>query len=62
MKGIVEGLLFVIGDEGLSLALGGLGKGVSPTTMAMAYATIANDGTYISPTFYWSIYHHDIQV
>ncbi|MBR3697121.1 MAG: penicillin-binding protein [Clostridia bacterium] len=44
-----------LGDEGLSLALGGLGKGVSPTTMAMAYATIANDGTYISPTFYTKV-------
>lgn len=42
-------------DEGLSLALGGLGEGVSPTTMAMAYATIANDGTYIEPTFYTKV-------
>ncbi len=40
------------GDEGLSLALGGLGKGVTPLEMAGAYATIANDGTYIQPTFY----------
>ena len=44
-----------LGDEGLSLALGGLGKGVSPTHMAMAYATIANDGTYIEPTFYTKV-------
>ena len=42
-------------DEGLSLALGGLGQGVSPTHMAMAYATIANDGTYIEPTFYTKV-------
>lgn len=40
------------GNEGLSLALGGLGKGVTVTEMAGAYSAIANDGTYIEPTFY----------
>lgn len=40
------------GDEGLSLALGGLGNGVTPLEMAGAYSAIANDGTYIKPTFY----------
>lgn len=40
------------GDEGLSLALGGVGKGISPLEMAGAYSTIANDGVYIEPTFY----------
>lgn len=40
------------GDEGLSLALGGLGNGVTMAEMAGAYSTIANDGTYIEPTFY----------
>lgn len=39
-------------DENLALALGGLDKGISPLEMAGAYATIANDGTYIEPTFY----------
>lgn len=39
-------------EEGLSLALGGLSKGVTVTEMAGAYATIANDGTFIEPTFY----------
>lgn len=39
-------------DEGLSLALGGVGKGISPLEMAGAYSTIANDGVYIEPTFY----------
>ena len=39
-------------DEGLSLALGGLSKGVTVTEMAGAYAAIANDGNYIEPTFY----------
>ena len=39
-------------DENLSLALGGITYGVSPLEMAAAYATIANDGEYIEPTFY----------
>lgn len=42
-------------DENLSLALGGLDKGISPLQMASAYATIANGGVYIEPTFYKSI-------
>ena len=42
-------------DESLMLALGGLKKGVTPLEMAGAYATIANDGTYIEPTFYTKI-------
>ena len=39
-------------DNGLPLSLGGLEKGISPLQMAGAYATIANDGVYIEPTFY----------
>ena len=39
-------------DDNLNLALGGLDKGISPLELAGAYATIANDGTYIEPTFY----------
>lgn len=39
-------------DESLMLALGGLKKGITPLEMAGAYATIANDGVYIEPTFY----------
>src|SRR5699024_3460582 len=42
-------------DEGLPLALGGLDNGITPLEMAAAYATIANDGIYIEPTFYSSI-------
>lgn len=42
-------------DENLALALGGLDKGISPLEMAGAYATIANDGIYIEPTFYTKI-------
>ena len=42
-------------DNSLPLALGGLDKGISPLEMAGAYATIANDGVYIEPTFYSKI-------
>ena len=42
-------------DKTLVLALGGLQRGISPLEMAGAYATIANDGVYIEPTFYSSI-------
>ncbi len=42
-------------DESLSLALGGLDQGITPLEMAAAYATIANDGVYIEPTFYVDI-------
>ena len=42
-------------DESLSLALGGLDKGITPLEIAAAYATIANDGVYIEPTFYTEI-------
>lgn len=42
-------------DEGVSLALGGLNEGTSPTNMAMAYATVANDGVYLSPTYYTKV-------
>ena len=39
-------------DAGLALALGGVSNGISPLEMAAAYATLANDGVYIEPTFY----------
>lgn len=42
-------------DNSLPLSLGGLEKGISPLQMAGAYATIANDGEYIEPTFYTKI-------
>ena len=42
-------------DESLPLSLGGLEKGISPLQMTGAYATIANDGEYIEPTFYSKI-------
>jgi len=42
-------------DDNLNLALGGLQKGISPMQMCSAYNSIANNGTYISPTFYTKI-------
>lgn len=49
-------------NEGLSLALGGMSYGVSPLEMAGAYATIANDGMYIEPTFYTKVLDDDNKV
>ena len=46
-------------DNVLSLALGGMTTGVSPLEMASAYGTIANDGLYITPTFYTSVTDSD---
>lgn len=42
-------------DYGLSLAIGGLHKGISPLEMAGAYATIANNGVYKEPIFYTKV-------
>lgn len=47
------------GDEGVALALGGVGNGISPLEMAGAYATIANKGVYIEPTFYIKVEDSD---
>lgn len=46
-------------DNYLGLSLGGLTKGISPLEMAAAYATIANDGVYIEPTFYTKVVDAD---
>ena len=45
----------VYNDEALPLAIGGLSEGISPLEMAAAYATIANNGEYIKPTFYTKV-------
>lgn len=42
-------------DSNINLALGGLDKGISPLELAGAYATIANNGKYIEPTFYTKV-------
>jgi len=39
-------------EDGLSLALGGMSQGPTVLEMTAAYATIANYGEYIEPTFY----------
>ncbi len=49
-------------DAGLATAIGGLTYGVSPLEMAGAYASIANDGTYIEPTFYSKVEDTDGKV
>ncbi len=46
------GITTIDDNEGLSIGLGGLRNGASVLEIAGAYATIANDGTYIEPTFY----------
>lgn len=46
-------------DNSYSLALGGLTHGISPLEMAAAYATIANSGVYIEPTFYTKVEDSD---
>ena len=53
------GLKEIKGDEGLSLALGGLTTGVSTMQMAAAYGMVANDGVYIEPVFYTKILDKD---
>ena len=42
-------------DADLSLALGGTTNGATPLEMAAAYSTIANDGVYITPTYYTKV-------
>ena len=42
-------------DADLSLSLGGTTNGATPLEMASAYATIANDGVHITPTFYTKV-------
>lgn len=42
-------------DASLGLAIGGTTNGTNPLQMAAAYATIANGGEYIEPTFYTKV-------
>ena len=49
-------------DINYSTALGGLTDGVSNLELTAAYASIANDGVYIPPTFYTKILDHDGKV
>ena len=45
--------------DGLAFAIGGATYGISPLEMAATYATIANDGVYIEPTFYTKVVDKD---
>lgn len=45
-------------DKNLSLALGGITRGVSPLELTAAYGAIANNGVYIKPTFYTKVLNH----
>lgn len=46
-------------DRNISLALGGLSKGVSVLELTAAYSSIANQGVYNTPRLYTQIYTHD---
>ena len=46
-------------DNTLPLSIGGLTEGISPLEMAGAYASIANDGVYITPIFYTKVVDKD---
>lgn len=41
-----------VNDENFSLALGGMSDGVTPLEITAAYATLANNGTYIEPVVF----------
>lgn len=47
------------GDKTGPMALGGLANGVSNLELSAAFSAIANEGTYISPTFYSKVLDHD---
>ena len=46
-------------DKTLGLALGGLTYGVTNLELTAAYGAIANQGEYIEPCFYTTVYDHD---
>lgn len=46
-------------DKNLGLSLGGLTQGVTNLELTAAYATIANEGEYIEPSFYTQVLDHD---
>lgn len=46
-------------DKTLSLPLGGLTNGVTNLELTAAYASIANQGEYIEPSFYTAVYDHE---
>ena len=55
----VNGKTEIYSDIQQSLALGGLTYGVTNLELNAAYATIANNGTYIKPKLYTKVLDHD---
>lgn len=49
----------VLSDINLPMALGGLTDGVTNLELTAGFAAIANNGTYVEPTFYTKIVDHD---
>lgn len=49
----------IISDKNQSLALGGLTNGVTNLELTAAYASIANNGTYVEPILYTKVLDHD---
>jgi penicillin-binding protein 1A len=49
----------IVSDIGQPLALGGITDGVTNMELNAAYATIANQGTYVKPKLYTKIIDHD---
>ncbi|MGP4073438.1 transglycosylase domain-containing protein [Piscibacillus sp. B03] len=54
-KSYLEKIGYDLNDQGLSLALGGLEKGLSPIQMAAAYRTLYDEGFYVEPNAVISI-------
>lgn len=46
-------------EKNFSLILGGLTYGVTNLELTAAYASIANEGVYIEPSFYTKVYDHE---
>ena len=42
-------------DEKLTLAIGGVNRGITPLDMTVAYGTLANGGECVTPTFYTKV-------
>lgn len=53
----LDGTVFT--DRIAAIALGGITKGVTNLELTAAYATIANEGNYIEPSFYTRVLSHD---
>ncbi|MFC0300703.1 PBP1A family penicillin-binding protein [Virgibacillus soli] len=56
-KAYLEKMQMNIPDEGLAIALGGLESGVTPLQIANAYATFANEGTFMEASTIKQIYN-----